>query len=253
MCLKFSKPWPIVKELKLHSRDSSVGRASDWRSEGPWFNPGSRHFWTTVQKRYSASKPHLEPARWGKPLLAFWRLYVAFSPMRWKWRIRVSIPVPLECKSSALPLELIPLVLRTFWKPRHCMNDMWTSIISNSSFTTPNMDGMGGWFVSLKQGLICSLQSQPPIAQLVERETVDQKQNQISLGRWFKSGSVDKVLRIPYGYRNVTYGDKVVEKWHIRAFCASSIDLSPKRFVQFGYLGLFGIHFVVNWCPNHDS
>ena len=25
------------------SRDSSVGRASDWRSEGPWFNPGSRH------------------------------------------------------------------------------------------------------------------------------------------------------------------------------------------------------------------
>ena len=24
------------------SRDSSVGRASDWRSEGPWFNPGSR-------------------------------------------------------------------------------------------------------------------------------------------------------------------------------------------------------------------
>jgi hypothetical protein len=26
-----------------------------------------------------------------------------------KWRIRVSIPVPLECKSSALPSELIPL------------------------------------------------------------------------------------------------------------------------------------------------
>ena len=25
------------------SRDSSVGRASDWRSEGPWFKPGSRH------------------------------------------------------------------------------------------------------------------------------------------------------------------------------------------------------------------
>ena len=25
------------------SRDSSVGRASDWRSEGPWFDPGSRH------------------------------------------------------------------------------------------------------------------------------------------------------------------------------------------------------------------
>ena len=25
------------------SRDSSVGRASDWRSEGPWFDPWSRH------------------------------------------------------------------------------------------------------------------------------------------------------------------------------------------------------------------
>ena len=24
------------------SRDSSAGRASDWRSEGRWFNPGSR-------------------------------------------------------------------------------------------------------------------------------------------------------------------------------------------------------------------
>ena len=26
------------------SRNSSVGRASDWRSEGPWFNPGFRHY-----------------------------------------------------------------------------------------------------------------------------------------------------------------------------------------------------------------
>ena len=119
---------PISEVLKSSSRDSSVGRASDWRSEGPWFNPGSRHFWTTVQKRYSASKPHLEPARWGKPLLAFWRLWVAFSPMRWKWRIRVSIPVPLECKSSALPLELIPLASRMFRKPPGCMNVMRTGI-----------------------------------------------------------------------------------------------------------------------------
>ena len=31
-----------IRELRLHRRDSSVGRASDWRSEGPWFNPGSR-------------------------------------------------------------------------------------------------------------------------------------------------------------------------------------------------------------------
>ena len=131
MRYQVSSPWPILEALQLSSRDSSVGRASDWRSEGPWFNPGSRHFWTTVQKRYSASKPHLELARWGKPLLAFWRLYVAFSPMRWKWRIRVSIPVPLECKSSALPLELIPLVRIVRRNTYHCMNEIWISITLN--------------------------------------------------------------------------------------------------------------------------
>ena len=33
----------VVKQVPLLTcRDSSVGRASDWRSEGPWFNPGSR-------------------------------------------------------------------------------------------------------------------------------------------------------------------------------------------------------------------
>ena len=32
------------------SRDSSVGRASDWRSEGPWFNPGSRQAWDALLK-----------------------------------------------------------------------------------------------------------------------------------------------------------------------------------------------------------
>ena len=73
-----------------------------------------------------------------------------------------------------------------------------------------------GWNVCMigpfKQGLICNLKSQPPIAQLVERETVDQMQNQISLGRWFKSGSVDKVLRLPFRNKTVTYGDKVVRK-----------------------------------------
>ena len=36
--------WHKNRVLKMLSRDSSVGRASDWRSEGPWFNPGSRHF-----------------------------------------------------------------------------------------------------------------------------------------------------------------------------------------------------------------
>ena len=34
--------------LGKYRRDSSVGRASDWRSEGPWFNPGSRQFFFTA-------------------------------------------------------------------------------------------------------------------------------------------------------------------------------------------------------------
>ena len=32
--------------LGKYRRDSSVGRASDWRSEGPWFNPGSRQIFS---------------------------------------------------------------------------------------------------------------------------------------------------------------------------------------------------------------
>ena len=35
--------WQIWSPELVSSRDSSVGRASDWRSEGSWFNPGSRH------------------------------------------------------------------------------------------------------------------------------------------------------------------------------------------------------------------
>ena len=30
--------------VSFSSRDSSVGRALDWRSKGPWFDPGSRQF-----------------------------------------------------------------------------------------------------------------------------------------------------------------------------------------------------------------
>ena len=33
-----------VKDFDCNCRDSSVGRASDWRSEGPRFDLGSRHF-----------------------------------------------------------------------------------------------------------------------------------------------------------------------------------------------------------------
>ena len=34
--------WMLQKATKLWSRDSSVARALDWRSNGPWFYPGSR-------------------------------------------------------------------------------------------------------------------------------------------------------------------------------------------------------------------
>ena len=145
-------------------------------------------------------------------------LNLSVSAIAEKWRIRVSIPVPLECKSSALPLELIPLALQTIWKPCHRMNEISMSIISHFSFTTPNRERMCGWFVSLKQGLICSLKSQPPIAQLVERETVDQMQNQISLGRWFKSGSVDYFWEYHIGTEIVLYGARKSEKWHLTSY-----------------------------------
>ena len=39
-----------LRLLTRKSRDSSVGRASDWRSEGPWFNPGSRHNLASFKK-----------------------------------------------------------------------------------------------------------------------------------------------------------------------------------------------------------
>ena len=37
VCTWIGLTWTIP-----HRRDSSVGRASDWRSEGPWFDPGLR-------------------------------------------------------------------------------------------------------------------------------------------------------------------------------------------------------------------
>ena len=35
--------WKLFSAISLVSRNSSVGRALDWRSKGPWFNPGFRH------------------------------------------------------------------------------------------------------------------------------------------------------------------------------------------------------------------
>ena len=48
-CRKKSKRLVLLKtnidsHSHKHGRDSSVGRASDWRSGGPQFDPGSRHF-----------------------------------------------------------------------------------------------------------------------------------------------------------------------------------------------------------------
>ena len=38
--------------LTWESRDSSVGRALDWRSKGPRFDPGSRHFFFNTCQRH---------------------------------------------------------------------------------------------------------------------------------------------------------------------------------------------------------
>ena len=37
-------PIPLVIQLVPRCQDSSVGRALDWRSKGPWFDPGSWHY-----------------------------------------------------------------------------------------------------------------------------------------------------------------------------------------------------------------
>ena len=64
-----------------------------------------------------------------------------FSWILQKWRIRVSIPVPLECKSSALPLELIPRAKLVFRKPCNGLNisifcgfHWWWNIFADEHF-----------------------------------------------------------------------------------------------------------------------
>jgi hypothetical protein len=42
----------VMRTRTLRRFDSSVGRASDWRSEGPWFDPESKHhppFFATIE------------------------------------------------------------------------------------------------------------------------------------------------------------------------------------------------------------
>ena len=43
--------WP-----NLSCRNSSVGRALDWRSKGPWFNPGFRHYDRSLAISWSCIK-----------------------------------------------------------------------------------------------------------------------------------------------------------------------------------------------------
>ena len=76
-------------------RDSSVGRALDWRSKGPRFDPGSRHFalgsfvfllLTQLLQLCSVKKKNVRPT-WGS------------NPRPWDW------------ESHALPTELAGLVI----------------------------------------------------------------------------------------------------------------------------------------------
>ena len=51
--------------LTWESRDSSVGRALDWRSKGPRFDPGSRQFYLELHLSDSRSKgPQFNPRLW---------------------------------------------------------------------------------------------------------------------------------------------------------------------------------------------
>ena len=82
-----SVPLPLIS-MKSTGRDSSVGRASDWRSEGPWFNPGSRHkrfylFYTRFRTyrvrlldRFSSKVPSF---------LSFLKLYPISTLLPWLW------------------------------------------------------------------------------------------------------------------------------------------------------------------------
>ena len=62
----------FYRALRCESRNSSVGRALDWRSKGPWFDPGFRHF---------------------------------FLPWRWLLRDVVVFPIFLSMCSVSLGLE----------------------------------------------------------------------------------------------------------------------------------------------------
>ena len=43
--------------IRMASRNSSVGRALDWRSKGPWFDPGFRHNFYTATTVWLWSSP----------------------------------------------------------------------------------------------------------------------------------------------------------------------------------------------------
>ena len=121
-----------TEDLKV---PGSIPGLGNFKKLTKWDMPHVPHIWGTKKP---CNCPSVTVHRW------------PFLPYFENWRIRVSIPVPLECKSSALPLELIPLASRVFREPCGSMNVMWISMISNSSFNILYAWGICRCFHSLE-------------------------------------------------------------------------------------------------------
>ena len=85
--------------LGKYRRDSSVGRASDWRSEGPWFNPGSRQFFSIAHYEFTYIVHSVAIASYDRNIVIVKRLKVKTRP-RWD-----SNPQSSDSKSDALSIR----------------------------------------------------------------------------------------------------------------------------------------------------
>ena len=87
--------------LGKYRRDSSVGRASDWRSEGPWFNPGSRQFFFIALSliNFTYTVHSIAIASYDRKIVIVKRLKVKTRP-RWD-----SNPQSSDSKSDALSIR----------------------------------------------------------------------------------------------------------------------------------------------------
>ena len=74
----------VIMDVAHASRNSSVGRALDWRSKGPWFNPGFRHSRNT--RRSTTFSPGLNHLR-------AWNSHFCIKPM---WRHIYTCPKLLK-------------------------------------------------------------------------------------------------------------------------------------------------------------